>query len=337
MAADVGGAAVEASQDNAAPVAANDNGDLGAEDLDALTSAVEGDAPAPTDTVRIGEHDVPFEVLQAAMADDGIMQRLTRKLKVDGEEVEVSFADALQSVPLAKGAQKRMWEAAQQRKQVEQLVDAMKRDPLGIMERVLGGSDAVYKAVADRLEYEGMPPEDRARLDEERELRRKAGRADEYEKAEQERELAARTAKLQQTYAEGIRGALEAGGVRVSPHAVARTAMVLDAAIKDGVLGADITQADYQWAASRVAEELDAERSALIPDDVEGDALIESVGEARARRIAQAYAARVRARQTPVKHEPANDNGGERRAKREAPQTWEDWFAQADRKMGIRR
>ena len=328
------GAAPVASEGAAAPVDAPDAG-LSMDDVAALSAA---DSGGGEETVALGEHEIPLSVLEAAMSDEKLMRRLKRTLRVDGQDVEVSLMDALDRYPLAAGAQKRMWEAAQQRKQVEQLIGAMKSDPLGVMERVLGGSEAIYKAVADRLEYEGMSPEDRARLDEERDLRQRAARADEYERAEQERTASAKQERLQKTYAEGIRGAIEGAGLRVSKHAIQRTAMVLDQAMRDGIVGEDIAPADYQWAARQVAAEIEEERASLIPEDAEGDALIESVGEARARRIAQAYAARVRAKQQPVRREPNPDGSPaspRRSSGKPGAESWDDFFARKNREMGI--
>lgn len=316
---------------NGAPVTESSIGEgFAPEDVEALESA----EALGGDTVRIGEFDVPIEAL-ASLPDD-VLAKISRSVKIDGEDVSVTLAEALSQVPLAKSAYKRMESAAKIRKQADALVAAMRENPMEVMTRVLGGPEAVYKAVADQLEYEGMTPEERARMDRERELHAKASRADEYERREQEQRQAAQVAKLRESYTTGIRGALEGAGVKLSTYAVKRTADVLSAAMRDGLIpDENITAADYKWAAEQVRSEIDAERS--IPDDLDGDALIAHVGEETARRIARAVAAKVRGAQKPVERD--SDGAARPRASRNKStrdMSWSEFIENANRRMGIR-
>lgn len=319
------------------PAAANDNG--GESDAQLLASLADDAAPGEP-TVSIGGHDIPVSALQDL--PDDVLRQIKRKIKSGDFEREVSLADALAAVPRVDHVQKRLWEAAQQEKRLEQIAQRMGSDPVGSymalheVDRATA-IDSLSRQLVEQLERDAMPPQERAELDRRAELERKAARADEYERAEQERTLRAEEQQAAKTLRPKLEGALKQAGAPASAYTVQRLAAVVHAAMQEGVIRGAPSDADLAWAADRVATELGAERTAHL-GDADGDDLIARVGEETARKIARAYAKRVSKAQPAVRREVANDNG-QARARRAAgtKPTWDEFFAERDRRAGIKR
>lgn len=280
--------------------AANDNGDE--PDVEALADDA---SEATGETIKIGEHEIPVSVLE--QLPDEALRRIKRKLKAGGEELEVTLLDALNEVPKARGWQKRMWEAAQREKKLEQIAQSMGRDTIGAYMALHGVTrqqalDALSQQLLGELDREQslakMTPEERARYERMHELEAKAARAEELERKEREREQSAAAERQRKQVLADMTPALEAAGIRPSAYAIQRVAMTLDVAMRDGVIRALDADA-VRWAAEEVAKEVTAERDADLDGD--GDALIAKIGETRAREIAKAYAKRVQSRQQPVR------------------------------------
>jgi hypothetical protein len=149
--------------------------------------------------------------------------------------------------------------------------------------------------VYHELQYEGLKPEERKRVDEERSLREKAARADEYEKVEKKRREEADVAAHVQTIGEGLTSALTAAGMQPSEWAMRRAASAMEAMI--GAAGRDLTAAELQAAYRKAAEftrdEIERERGSHLETD-DDDELIRRVGEERAKRIARAIGAKAK-------------------------------------------
>lgn len=305
--------------------------DLEDDDVDALSGA------PGEETIRIGEVDVPLSAL-SALPDD-VLKRIKRKIKAAGEEREISLADALEAVPKAEGWRKRMWEASQKEQHLERLAQQMGTDPVGAYAALHKVSrsqamDALSEKYMREIEIERMTPEERAKADRQAELERKAARAEELERAEKDRRLQAEAEGMQRQFVAATKPALEAAGLKASKRNVQQVALLVDRAIRDGVIHGVPTADDFGWAAKELAKEIAEERDDYLPTDAEGDALIERIGVERARKIAQAYAKRVR------KAAPAVERKREGTAPRRSntqPSTWEEWRAAADRRQGIRR
>ncbi len=312
-------------------------------DLAALAEAIEGDdgGAVAEETIRIGEHEIPVSVLE--QLPDEALKRIKRKLKAGGRELEVTLAEALEAVPRAEGWQRKMWEASQRAKQVDSIAQRFLADPIGAAEQLaelygIGRGEArqrLEQAMLERYKYEGLDPEERAKLDRQRELEAKARRADELEREAKEREAQAETARHREVFTRAMSPAIEAAGLRATPHTIARVAMTLDAAMRDGIIASVPTEGDFRWAAGEVAKERAAERDAELPEDADGDTLIERIGEKRASIIARAWAKRV-AKQAPS----PTRSGAPPRAKpaqtREKPRSFAEWQRQANARARAR-
>lgn len=304
--------------------AQSSEGELDAETLAALENASEDGS-----TVNINGQAVPIEALQAALEENpDLLKKLRRKVRAAGEEREITLAEALEAVPKVRGWQKRMEEAAQQRKeaaqqrkQVEQLVERMKSDPVGALEQILGSEDAVYERMLEHLRYRGMSPEQRAQIDAERELRRKAELGEEYlQRLEQERVERA-TAQAREAWQRDILGALQSSGQRGTPWEIARAAGYVSEVLEHLPDGAKLTPQQQAQLARQAADYVRQERERERAAEVEGlddDGILKYLGDDLARRAARAYAKRVRAAQG-MRPEPLPEPAGGRTREPAAP------------------
>ena len=324
-------------------------------------SAPEGLAPATAsagETIRVGDHDIPLSVLEAL--PDEALARIKRKIRAGGEELEITLADALRDAPLAKGAQKRLWEASQVRKQAEevraqaeQAAQLMAKDVIAATMRLHevdreGAIDLIASALEPDLLLAEMTPqerrvemrrreEDAAKEAMQRELQRKAALADRYEAQERARREEAETAKARTTILAGLDAAFKGAGVAKTKYAIQRAAHLLDRAIQDGAIRGAPSQGDLEWAAKAVAAEVREDAEGLIPADAEGEALIAHVGEARAAKIAKAYAARVAAKSKPARAPEGTRTPAAKAAQQLEGESWAQWRARKNAEMGGRR
>lgn len=303
-------------------------------DDDAL-DALEGDAGPPAETITIGGVEVPV----AALSDlsDDVLRRIKRKVKAAGEEREISLIEALEAVPKAEGWQRRMWEASKKEKELEAIAKRMGSDHIGAYAALHGVSrreamDALAAQYLREAERDAMSPEERAKAERQDELERKAKLAEEYERKEKERELEAQANTLRQQFMAATKPALTEAGLSASKRNVQAVAQYVSTAIESGIIKGTPGPDDFTWAAKEVAKEISSEREEYLSTD-DADQLIERIGPERARKIAQAYAKRVRKAAAPVEREGAAPR---RRREPARAQTWEEWQAEADRRMGIR-
>lgn len=323
-----------------APGASGGGAQLSAEDLDAIASAGGAKSRATPsagegsseETVRIGDHDVPVAVLD--QIPDDVLKRIRRKVKVDGEELEVTLAEALEKLPLGKAAQKRMWEASQQRKRLEQAARLFSEDPVEAYSRMHGISreqalDRLTMQLSPDLERAAMTPEQQQEWDRYRELQRKAALADQY--AEQERKTVheQQTAKARQSAEDGIKAAFQAVGSKPTMYALQRVAHLLDTAYRDGTIQGAASRKDYEWAVGRVVAEVGEEHGARF-HGLEGDELIDAIGEEEALRISRAVAKRIRSRQSAPVAPVGTRAPAERRSDPSKITSWREWQRQAD-------
>jgi hypothetical protein len=259
-------------------------------------------AAPPAETIRIGDHEVSIDALAALPeADlDRVLKKLKRKVRSDGKDVEIDLLEALSLVPKAHRADRAVWEASEMRKAIEGVMQDFPRDPSGAVAKMFGvdrsrARQLLEEHVYHELQYEGLKPEERKRVDEERSLREKAARADEYEKVEKKRREEADVAAHVQTIGEGLTSALTAAGMQPSEWAMRRAASAMEAMI--GAAGRDLTAAELQAAYRKAAEftrdEIERERGSHLETD-DDDELIRRVGEERAKRIARAIGAKAK-------------------------------------------
>lgn len=252
--------------------------------VDRLRRAAEGEKPERQP--RIIKHkletgdeidvDISEHVAEALAA----VQR--RKLKVNGQEVEVDAEEAFERYPLARGAHEKFEEAAAMRKEVatfkEQLADLGKRlrspdhlrDLLG-NPKMLGPEKLLKFAesiVLDALAEEKMTPEQRASLQRQREIeegaRRRQAELDQREakiKREEATRMEAETKRWSEHYAQAIPKLLEAVGVPHTPKSdkawreAKKQALKLGLPVSDEAIAKEVANeyfADLEQVASKL-------------------------------------------------------------------------------------
>ncbi len=306
---------------------------LSAEVIDTITSAPAGSGQ----TIKIGEHEVPISAL-ADLPDD-VLKQIKRKIKSAGAEREVSLLEALEAVPKADGWQAKLQQAARKERELDSIAESLGKDPIMAYATIHQVSEeeaerALAEQVLKRLDYRNLPKAEQAKIDRERELERKAAKADDYERVEKEREQAAAAVQAQRTLTPMIKSGLEGVGLPLDETHVAQVAEELSAMMRYGHFGSG--QSTRTIGADDIAEA--AKTVAARADKLVGH----RVGDAKAfiaknpelaRAIAQGYAETVSAKRASPKAPPGTKVGGEASTE---PTTWEEHIARVNKKMGIR-
>lgn len=267
---------------------------------DAATPSGGGEAAAPATTAEP----------QAPANDNGQAPQLStddssqvpaeakHKLRVGGEEKELSLSEVLKLAQKAEGVEVRFREVAAQRKQIESLrqhltnIEAkLARDPI-MAAYMSGDRTKFHEAVYQDLEYEAMPPEQRRRIDEDRRLRERAQRADEYERAEQDRQRTELANRARSQLTERFTAALKTAGVSMTPYAMGRMASLAEGALHAG------QRVSAQQLAERVRDEIRAEFGAYA-GGLEPERMAEVLGEEQLRKLRAHEVAKLKPQAAP--------------------------------------
>lgn len=328
-------ASAPAAEPAAASAPASASSEASDAELAAALDSEGGEGGSGEPTVTIGGVEIPVSAL-AELPDD-VLGSITRKVKVSGEEREVTLAEALQAVSLAGGAQDKMREAAQLRKQAEAALSNVLEDPIAAVEKIAEmrgvsreqAREIVFKRVADLIEYESMDPQERARLDHQREVERKAKAWEEMQQRQaEERERALHQQNTEQMGAMLGSALSEAGLDGGDAYAMRRAASIVEGLIAaEGNVPEHQIRSAMQRAAAIVRDEIQAERRRVFEVD-DDSALLEAIGQEQARRIARAYAARVKKQAPkPAGSAPKPSNGQRRR-----PMSFDDLRAELEQR-----
>lgn len=199
------------------------------------------------------------------------------QLKVDGEDIEVDEDELKRGYGATKAAQKRMSDAAQMRKQAEELIHLLKTDPRKALSHPSLGHDPNKLAemwLTEQLELAAMSPQ-------QRELMETKQRLSQYEaerKAQDDERTAAENAKLQahyeNEYSNQIIDALQTGGLPKTEATVKSMAQYMSLALDNGldVSAKDVVslvREDYQRSIKELFGAADEDTlAALLGDDL---------------------------------------------------------------------
>lgn len=250
------------------------------------------------------------------------------KLKVDGQELEeeIDLADEetlKRHLQMSKAAQKRMSEAAQVRRQAEELVGMFKGDLKSVLKQAdkLGKSpEQVRKELEDYfmevIQEETLTPEQKTI----REAQRIVQENEERSKREAEEKEAAIRTQLEEKYAQDydrkITDALMNSGLPKTARTVKRMASLM---AKNLDLGLELEPKDL---VHMVREDYLSEIKELF-GATDGDTLLKLLGDDVANKIRKSDLARLRAPKQPTKVEVApRDNQPKKRM------TTEEWLAE---------
>lgn len=157
---------------------------------------------------------------------------------VDHSE-ELSDEEISSKLSLAKAANKRMSEAAQSKKQVEQFVHALQNDPESVLlnENFMGVKkfrDLAEKFILKQIEQESLSPEERAQAEKERKL--SAYEAKEKEEMTKQEQAQAIQLEEQYTreYEKVIIDSLTGSNLPKTPYTIKRMAALMQTNLKNG-------------------------------------------------------------------------------------------------------
>lgn len=165
------------------------------------------------------------------------------KLKIDGEEVEeeidLSDEDALRRhLQLSKVAQKRMSEAARERKRAEEFMHRLKSNPIEVLnDPDLGVNfrEIAEQYLAEQLEQEMMSPEEKRIKQAEQIIREREEEQRKAKEREQNEEVERLKNHYSQDYEKKITTALETGGLPKTPKTVRRMAELMKMNLSHGL------------------------------------------------------------------------------------------------------
>lgn len=183
------------------------------------------------------------------------------QLKIDGrdEEREVSDDDLIAGYRKSLAAEKRFNEAAAQRKQAQEVLEAFKANPREAMALLgINAREWAENMLAEELEQEMLDPREK----EFRAMKAKLAKVEAQEKADRERQekqaLQQQIEAEKENFSQIIVGALQEQGVPGGPKTVARMAQLLE---KNYELGLDLQPREL---AMLVRQEVQAELMATL-------------------------------------------------------------------------
>lgn len=281
----------------------------------------ESAAPAPSSTALAAQEGASADTderLQEAGADGqegGLEEQPAAEyysLVIDGEEVEMTLEEMKSSVSLNRASQKRMREAAEQRKenektkeQIQNFVKQMKSGNPEVVEALLRRIGADPVAISEhilrkQLEELDMPADKRGMREVERERERLRRERAEWDQQRGEVSLEAETEKHLQRYQQEVRSELSAVGLPPNPTIIGKVAAEISSALQ---AGHDLTTAE---AVALVMEDMRAAARRLPPDALRrlmGDApAADSLRRGEAQRVSTEQ---KRQRAAPAKAAPA--------------------------------
>ena len=156
------------------------------------------------------------------------------KVKIDGEETEVSREELLRGYSTNKAAQQKFQDASVARKQAEEFINILKTDPMSILTRPELGIDMRQLSehyLADQLNYEQLSEEQKELLN----ARQQLAQVEQDKRAREQQEYDANVEKLaneyQEEYTTRINTALTDASLPVTEATIRRMANYLSEAL----------------------------------------------------------------------------------------------------------
>jgi hypothetical protein len=223
------------------------------------------------------------------------------KIKIDGQDVEVTTEELIRHYGKGQAADKRFQEASQMKSQAEQFIHKLKTDPLSVLQDPRIGHDVKKLAedyLVNQMRREAMSPEE-IQIQEKLERLEKLERDNEETKTKaEETQAQALRDRYTQEYQKDIISALETSGLPKTEHTVKRMAYYLHSALEQGYElkakdVADLVKKDY-------INEIKA-----LYSNLDGNVLQEMMGEDVAKKFRATDLARLK---NPEKGGRVNNN-----------------------------
>lgn len=162
------------------------------------------------------------------------------KLKVDGEELEeeLSDEDIVRELQLAKKARKEIQSSARLKKEVEGLLDLLRRDPAAVLSDPAIGIDPkqfAQELLTKHLEEEAKDPAIREREKLEKELEALREQMKTESERRQQEEYEREVARAERELEDQVTEAIETSGLPKSPYILKKMADVMISAMENSI------------------------------------------------------------------------------------------------------
>jgi len=166
------------------------------------------------------------------------------KVKVDGEEIEVTLEDMQRDYQLRRASDKKFQDAAAIKAQAEEFLEALRTDPRKVLEHPNINADIralAEEILSEQLEDEMLDPKDREIKKLQRELEAREAEKKAEEDAKTTTKQKAEEAELLAGYEKQIDTALSTSGLPNTSFTIDRMAYYMQQAVRSGY---DLTAAD---------------------------------------------------------------------------------------------
>lgn len=272
-------------------------------DTNSSTQTVTSDASVNTEAQQNSNQEVA----------EVVTPKLTKKLKlkVDGQELEENLPFEVdennkdqveylkRNLQMSKAASKRMQESAADRKQAEQLIQALQNDPMRVLNdpRIMGEEkfrNIAEQFLAKKLQEQMLTPQERKQIEMEERLRT----YEEAEKKQRDQAEQEQIKQLEEHYAQQFQktiiDALQGSNLPKNPFTVKRMADLMQKNLQYGL------ELDSKYLAQLVKEDYQKELINLI-NGSEADQIISMFGEDVTNKIRKHDLAKFKASQTGYK------------------------------------
>lgn len=240
-----------------------------------------------------------------------VPQKKKFKYKADNQEIEEELDDneIASRLSLAKAASKRMQEAAATKKQTEQLLNALRENPLQVLndDRIMGQKkfrEIAENFLIEQLKIEQMSPEQRLQMERDRELESYKEQEKMRKQEEEKQKLAGLEKQYIEKFEKTIIGALQGSGLPKNPKTVAAMARLLQLSIKNGI------EADSKTLAQMVRDEYQTDLKSIV-SGLEAEQLIAMFGDDIANKIRKHDLSKLQLKNpAPAKPQPRQENAG---------------------------
>lgn len=215
------------------------------------------------------------------------------KLKIDGQEEELAEDEVIKLAQMGRAADKRFQEAAKSRKEAEQFLRMLKEDPISVLQNPAIGHD--FRRLAEeylkgQYEKEMLSPEQRRIRELEETLKLKDEKEKQDEEQKRQEQLGKLTEHYKQEFDTKIVEALQTSGLPRSPKAVNRMIDYMSTAIREGI------DVEPKHVVNLVRRDFINDITDLF-SQMEGDSLLQLLGDGVANKIRKADLARLKAAQ----------------------------------------
>lgn len=157
------------------------------------------------------------------------------RVKVEGAETEIPYEELLSGYQQSKASTKRFQEAAKAAQEADQILRSLKEDPWAAMQQLgLNPDELSERRVAERLEWELMPEDQRKFVEMQRKVNQYETKEKTWKQQQEAQEQQALQSQALQEIDTEIGEVLKSSGVKPSPKVVARVAEVMLAALERG-------------------------------------------------------------------------------------------------------